>query len=90
MFENHLRKSDILSKNAGLPQVFFKHFASKNQLPGLPINGTLVANGLIKPSYKTFNFFLYSYFILSQQRSKQIHVQKTTETLDLNNRQVQC
>ena len=30
-----------------LPQVFFKHFASKNQLPGLSVNGTLVENGLI-------------------------------------------
>ena len=29
-----------------LPQVFFKHFACKNQLPGLSISGTLVENGL--------------------------------------------
>ena len=45
MFEKHLWKSDILSKDAGrqpasllksvtLPQGFSKHFASKNQLPG--------------------------------------------------------
>ena len=50
MFEKHLWKSDILSKDAGhppeLPQVFFKHFASKNQLPGFYINETLVENGL--------------------------------------------
>ena len=56
MFEKHLWKSDILSKDAGqtniftdnvtLPQVFFKHFASKNQLPGLSISGILVENGL--------------------------------------------
>ena len=26
--------------------MFFKHFASKNQLPGLSISGTLVENGL--------------------------------------------
>ena len=26
--------------------VFFKHFASKNQLPGIYINGTLVENSL--------------------------------------------
>ena len=26
--------------------MFFKHFASKNQLPGLSVNGTLVENGL--------------------------------------------
>ena len=47
MFEKHLWKSDILSKDAGhLPQVFFKHFASKNQLPGFYISETLVENGL--------------------------------------------
>ena len=50
MFEKHLWKSDILSKDAGhiipLPQVFFKHFANKNQLPGFYIGGTLVENGL--------------------------------------------
>ena len=41
MFEKHLWwKSDILSKDAG-------HFASKNQLPGLSVNGTLTENGLI-------------------------------------------
>ena len=29
-----------------LPQVFFKYFASKFQIPGLSVNGTLVENGL--------------------------------------------
>ena len=29
-----------------LPHAFFKDFASKNQLPGLSIIGTLVENGL--------------------------------------------
>ena len=28
-----------------LPQVLFKHFASKHQLPGLSISGTLLENG---------------------------------------------
>ena len=37
MFEKHLWKSDILSKDV----------ASKNQLPGLSISGTLFSNGLI-------------------------------------------
>ena len=46
MFEKHLWKSDILSKDVTFPQVFFKHFASKNQLPGFYISGTLVENGL--------------------------------------------
>ena len=41
MFEKHLWKCDILSKDAAR-----WHFASKNQLPGLSVNGTLVAYGL--------------------------------------------
>ena len=57
MFEKHLWKSDILSKDAGhiipLPQVFFKHFANKNQLPGFYISGTLVENGLSRFFIKT-------------------------------------
>ena len=32
--------------NVTLPRVFFKHFASKKQLPGLSIKGTLVKNRL--------------------------------------------
>ena len=53
-------------ENVTLPQVFFKHFASKNQLPGLSISGTLAKNGLniglglyfyhISPSKKLKNF----------------------------------
>ena len=46
LFEKQLRKSDILSKNVTLPQVFLKYFASKNQLPGFYIGETLVENGL--------------------------------------------
>ena len=42
MFEKHLWKSDILSKDASQ-----RHFANKNQLPGFYIGGTLVENGLI-------------------------------------------
>ena len=67
MFENHLWRSDILSKDAGhrpaylfkmslFLRYFFKLFASKNQLPGLSTSGTLVENGLItvtKPSNQT-------------------------------------
>ena len=37
--------SCIFTENVTLPQVFFKHFASKNQLPGLSISGTLAGNG---------------------------------------------
>ena len=36
-----------------LPQVLFKHFASKNQLPGLSVHETLVETGLI---YKIYLF----------------------------------
>ena len=32
--------------NVTISQVFFKQFASKNQLPGSSISGTLVENGL--------------------------------------------
>ena len=57
MFEKHLRKSDILSKDADLHLYLksrsstgvFKHFASKNQLRGFYISETLVENGLIYP-----------------------------------------
>ena len=45
MFEKHLWKGDILTKDAGRWQVF-KHFAIKNQLPGFYISGTLGENGL--------------------------------------------
>ena len=57
--KKHLCKSDILSKDAGhcpgsslkmslFNWCFFTTFASKNQLPGLPRNGTLAGNGLIQ------------------------------------------
>ena len=36
----------IFTQNVTLPQVFFKHFACKNQLPGLSLSGALVENGL--------------------------------------------
>ena len=56
-----LRPASLLShrpasffKNVTLPHLFFKHFASKNQLPGFGISGTLVGNALIhySPSQK--------------------------------------
>ena len=40
MLEKHLWTSDILSKVTG------RHFASKNQLPGLSVSGKLIENGL--------------------------------------------
>ena len=38
--------------------MFFKHFASKNQLPGLSISETLVENGLSKLMSPPFIFIL--------------------------------
>ena len=37
--------------------MFFKHFASKNQQPGLPLNGKLVENELNLVSWKRLNMF---------------------------------
>ena len=45
----HLCRNQVVGfywQNVTLPQVFFKHFASKNQLPGFYISGTLVENEL--------------------------------------------
>ena len=39
----HLCRNQVVT----LPQVFFKHFARKNQLLGLFVNGTLVKNKLM-------------------------------------------
>ena len=75
MFEKHLWTSGILSKDAGnqpasllemslfLPQVIFKHFASKNQPPAFYIRGTLAKNGL-KDEVHVFVciFSLYAYY----------------------------
>ena len=66
MFEKHLWKSVILSKDAShrpasllinvtLPQVFLKQFASKNRLPGFYISQITVENGLIKNGILLFN-----------------------------------
>ena len=49
MFEKHLWNSELKVKmqviDVTLPQVFFKHFASKTQeLPGFYISGELVEN----------------------------------------------
>ena len=43
----HLLKSGILSNDFTLPQLFFKHLATKNQLPGFYISETLGENWLI-------------------------------------------
>ena len=60
MFEKHLWKSDILSKDARRwPMI--KYFASKNQLPGLSVNRTLVENGLSSiPSEIIYDYVMTS------------------------------
>ena len=59
MFEKDLWNSVLLSKESGLtciftendtlPQVFFKHFGSKNQLSGFYKSQALIENELNKP-----------------------------------------
>ena len=54
-FEKQPWKSDILStSNVTLTQVFFKHFASKNQLTGLFVSINLVEDGLTSKCFKFF------------------------------------
>ena len=60
MFEKHLWKSDILRKDAG-------RFASKIHLPGLPISGILIENGLINDYESSFHD------MLSNLNKKMIH-----------------
>ena len=38
--------------------MFLKHFASKNQLPGLSLNGTLVENGLRTIEAEAYHFHM--------------------------------
>ena len=44
--------------------MFFKYFASKNQLPGLPIIGTLVENELIYSNLKSALFTLLTAHVI--------------------------
>ena len=51
-FYENMQVLSILSEGkmfliVALPQVFFKHFVGKNQLPGFYISETLVENGLM-------------------------------------------
>ena len=48
MFHLRINQAAVFYKqNVTLPQVFFKHFASNNQLPSLSVSGALVENELI-------------------------------------------
>ena len=54
---------DFYQQNVTLPQVFFKHFASKNQLPGFYISGTLVKKGLIKKKLSSYFHVKFVFFL---------------------------
>ena len=63
--------------------MFLKHFASKNQLPGFFIGGTLVENGLILsaisiqyPNFFSFIFNMASFHIVEKEKSPGIEVDK--------------
>ena len=101
MFEKHLWKSDILSKDAvidlhlylkchsshAFPQVFFKHFASKNQLPGLSVSGTLVRNGSINSFVlSNFNYCFLVWMLTSVTSFRKIEaIQKKELRFMVNN-----
>ena len=73
-------------KKAGhrpLPQVFFKHFARKNQLPGFYITGTLVENGLKKEVSSAKKFRVSSKILISivdRVPQKEIHKSNLVES----------
>ena len=59
-------------KNITLPQVFFKHFPIKNQLPGFYISETLVENGL-KSHFRlqwSSSLFITSYVVSRFNKKK--------------------
>ena len=51
--------------------MFSKRFASKNQLPGFYISGTLVQNGLIWLNYFNWKYFLVGNFLREISSSTQ-------------------
>ena len=54
--------TSIFTENVTLPQVFFRHFASKNQLPGFYIKGALVGNMQIYDASILNGVFGYEHF----------------------------
>ena len=63
----HLRSNQVVGfyqQNVTLPQMFFNHFASKNQLTGFYISGTLVENGLILKMHEMTFFVVKNHEIL--------------------------
>ena len=62
----------IFTKNITIPKVFFKHLASKNQLPGLSVSGTLVEYGL-KAVHSTTNAQANYLMLLANSIKKDDH-----------------
>ena len=48
-----------------LPRVFFKYFASKDQLPSFYISGTLVENGLKKSVNDLASIYSDQFFVIT-------------------------
>ena len=73
--------------------MFFKHFASKNQLPGFYISETLVENGLKNFFINDFSLFLIFWKVMGNKRNPSIWkgiykfslmIHKRSAALDLN------
>ena len=55
----------IFTENVTHPQVFSKHFASENKLPGLSVSGILVKNELI---LKFISFILIPHSMMTANK----------------------
>ena len=85
MFEKHLWKRDILSKDAGrwpaslfrMPlfrRCFSNILLAKKQLPGLSVNGTLVENELIsKNMFNEYNGYTEENLRMHTKNQNVIH-----------------
>ena len=58
--------------------MFFKHFASKNQLPGFYIKRTLVENGLNAAAFKSKPIKIEDTKVRSKTRSQQYKTSKNS------------
>ena len=74
--------ASIFTKNVTLPQLFFKHFASKNQLPGFYICGTFVKIRL-RPFYHLLYLYLCLHILIpSKNAAGNFMFKVTIETLE--------
>ena len=72
--------------------MFFKHFASKNQLPGLSVRGILVENGLKEPLGKGIVGTLQRDFCRPSNKviKLQIKYKKIKQKAELKTRLLMC